>query len=63
MKFYLKEIRNQKGMSLKKLSKASSVASSNIVLIESGNGNPKVKTLCKLAKALDVSVHELFDCE
>ncbi|MCL2546284.1 MAG: helix-turn-helix domain-containing protein [Oscillospiraceae bacterium] len=63
MKFRLKEFRNKKGMTLKALSEASGVASSNIVLIESGNANPKAKTLYKLAKALGVPVGELFDCE
>lgn len=48
-------------MTVKALVEQSGVARSNIERIETGNANPKVETLGKLAKALDVSVHDLFD--
>ena len=59
----LKQVRNKKGMTLRGLAEKSSVPMSNITKLEAGIGNPKLKTMCKLAKALDVEVWELFSCE
>jgi len=61
LKSYVRQIRKSKKMTVKALVEQSGVARSNIERIETGNANPKVETLGKLAKALDVSVHDLFD--
>ena len=63
MKFYITEIRKQKGLSIRGLAKTANVSKSNLAEIEKGNINPKLGTMCSIAKALDVSVHELFECE
>ncbi len=53
--------RRELGLSQDKLSKLAEVAYNTIVKIESGeNPNPTIKTLQKIAKALDVSVDDLI---
>ena len=63
LKYYLKEVRDEKGLSLNELARISGVAKRTICLIESGDANPLVSTMCKLAKALGVQAHELYSCE
>lgn len=55
----LKEIRIEKGLSVPKLSEASGVPRRTIQDIEK-RGDCMVSTLSKLAKALDVSLDELW---
>lgn len=56
----LKESRQRKGLSQKKLAKLSGVAQSSISEIENGKSFPGVFTLQKLADVLEVSVDELL---
>ena len=57
----IRQHRKKLGFSQDKLSKLAGVAYNTIVKIESGeNPNPTIETLTKIAKALDVSVKELF---
>lgn len=57
----IKHKRRELGISQDKLSKLAEVAYNTIVKIESGeNPNPTIKTLQKIAKALDISVDELL---
>jgi len=57
----IKYKRKELGLSQDKLSKLAEVAYNTIVKIESGeNPNPTIKTLQKIAKALDVSVDDLI---
>ena len=62
IKFHLAEIRHNKRMTRRLLSQKSGVARSTIEAIEDehGNPNPSLKTVCKLAKALDVPPYDLF---
>lgn len=63
MRLYVKEIRIQKNLSIRELAKLSEVAKSHIERMENNSANPTIAVLCKLAKALDVSVHDLFSCD
>lgn len=64
MKFKLKELREIRRMSYEQLSQKSGVARSYIQRIESDdNVNPSARVLCNLAKALDVKVEMLFECD
>lgn len=63
MRIYLKEIREEKNISTRRLSASSGVARSYIVRIEKGKANPTLDIMCKLAKELNVNVHTLFDCD
>ncbi len=57
----IRKLRQKKGISQDRLSKAANLALNTIVKIETGeNPNPTVETLEKIAKALEVSVADLF---
>lgn len=54
-------IRQAKGMSQDRLSKKADLALNTIVKVETGeNPNPTVETLKKIAKALGVTIGDLF---
>lgn len=56
----IKKARKKKGISQDKLSKLAEVAYNTIIKIESGTiQNPTIKTVQKIAKALDISLDEL----
>jgi len=58
----IKKIRKKKGLSQDKLSKLADVTHTTLVKIESGvNDNPTIKTLKKIADALEVTLDELVD--
>ncbi len=58
----IRKLRQKKGISQDRLSKEADLALNTIVKIETGeNPNPTVETLEKIAKALDVSVRDLFE--
>ena len=57
----IRKLRQKKGMSQDRLSKEADLALNTIVKIETGeNPNPTVETLEKIAKALGVSVADIF---
>jgi transcriptional regulator with XRE-family HTH domain len=56
----LRQIRERKGVSLRVLKRASGVAVSSLARFEAGQGDPRLSTLRKLAKALNVTVAELI---
>ena len=57
----IRKLRLKKGISQDRLSKEADLALNTIVKIETGeNPNPTVETLEKIAKALGVSVRDLF---
>jgi transcriptional regulator with XRE-family HTH domain len=53
-------LRKQRGMSQNSLSDLAAIPRSTITHIESGQGNPSLSNLCKLATALNVSIEELL---
>lgn len=56
-------VRYQKHISVRKLSDFSGVAKSHIERIEANETNPSLLVMCKLARALNVPITELFtDC-
>ncbi|NQT67771.1 MAG: helix-turn-helix transcriptional regulator [Actinobacteria bacterium] len=56
----IKKIRKKKGLSQDKLAKLADVTHTTLVKIESGvNDNPTMKTLKKIAGALEVTLDEL----
>lgn len=60
MQIRLKDIRTQKGISIRELSKISGVSKGSIEKIEGQNPNPRVETICKIASALRVELSELI---
>lgn len=66
MKLKLKQIREQKGISKRQLAIKSGVAISYISELENEKNlkkNPTINVICRLAKALEVSPLELFECD
>lgn len=56
----MKKIRAEKGMSQGDICRATGADRAYISNVESGNKNPTLETLTKIADALDVSVDELL---
>ena len=57
----LKKLREKKGLSQDRLAKLADIANNTIIKIEQGeNINPRLDTLKKIAKALEVSVDNLI---
>ena len=58
----LKGLRDKKGLSQDRLAKLADIANNTIIKIEQGeNINPRLDTLRKIAKALDVKVDDLIN--
>lgn len=55
----IKKIRKEKGLTQKELGKLCGMADSAIRRYESGRANPKIKTLIKLAEALNCEVSDI----
>ena len=56
----IRTCRTEKGLTQKKLGELCGIADSNIRKYESGNQNPKIETLQKIADALDIPVNRLL---
>jgi len=56
----LRSIREKQGVTLRELRKRSGVAVSNLARYEAGEGDPRLSTLRKVAKALGVTVSVLI---
>ncbi|MCQ2743801.1 MAG: helix-turn-helix domain-containing protein [bacterium] len=59
----IKELRERKNLSQQQLSDIMDMEASNLSKIERGVQIPKEESLIKLAKALEVSIVDLFDYE
>ena len=56
----LKEVRTQQGVSLRTLAVEAGIHYTSLVRIEAGRCDPKVSTMQKLARVLNVEVGELL---
>lgn len=56
----IRKYRTEKGLTQKKLGELCGIADSNIRKYESGNQNPKIETLQKIANALGIPVNRLL---
>lgn len=63
LKIYIREIREKQGLSQERLSKLSGVSSSHIGYIENGEREPTISVMCRIAKALNVDIKDLFEYE
>jgi transcriptional regulator with XRE-family HTH domain len=57
----LRRLRLQRGLSQERLAHSADLNMTHVAKIERSEREPGVRTVSKLAKALDVSVAELFD--
>ncbi len=56
----LQKLRKQRNLSQDKLAEQAEMPRSTITHMESGDGNPSLANLCKIASALSVSIEELL---
>ena len=56
----IRKLRKEKGLTQKQLGELCGIADSNIRKYESGKQNPKLETLQKIARALDVPILSLI---
>lgn len=61
MKYRIKELCKEKDITLEELAKAINTSQSSISRIITGNGNPTMETLKKIADALKVKLSDLFE--
>jgi len=59
----IKNLRKEKNLSLRSLAQSAGISKSTLSDVENSNNNPSIKTLEKIAIALDVSVKELLTSE
>jgi len=57
----IKQLRIAKGLTIEKLAYENDLSKGNLSEIERGMIEPKLNTLEKIARGLDVSLKELFD--
>lgn len=60
IKMDLKKLREEKKISQASLAKAAGIAQSTVCYIETGKKNPSIKTVIKLANALDLDLNNLI---
>jgi len=66
VKFFVRQLRNEKGLSLYRLARRAGVAKGTVEHIDAGIIDPRLGTMSKLAKALEVPIWDLFcdeNCE
>ena len=59
----LRQLREERNLSLRDLERLSGVDYSSISKIETGAAEPRLNTILKIAEALNVSLYELLDLE
>lgn len=57
----VRKLRNRRGISQEELAKKAKLDLTTINEIENGNRDPMLKTIWKIANALDVKLSQLFD--
>lgn len=62
MKNDLQRIRWEKNMTVEHLSKLSGISSSEITKIENNQVSPTFDTMCKISKALQEQIWEIWNC-
>lgn len=55
----LRKLRTERNMSTREFADTAEIAHSQVWVLETGRGNPSLTTLLAIAKALNVSLHDL----
>jgi len=63
VKFFVKQLRNERGLSIYGLAKRAGVAKGTVEQVDAGTVDPRLETMGKLAKALEVPIWDLFCAE
>lgn len=59
----LNEIRDARNLSLRELAKATGISKAQLNRIENGQSDPTLKTMCRIAKALNMKIEDIFWCD
>lgn len=59
----LNEIRDARNLSLRELAKATGISKAQLNRIENGQSDPTLKTMCRIAKALNMKIEDVFWCD
>lgn len=63
MKILVWNVRNEKGVSLRELSKLTGIGKSTLQRLESGEVYPRMDAMEKIAIALDVKISDLYESD
>ena len=63
LRLHVDKIRIQKGLSIRQLAERAGISKSHVQRIEGGESSPTLEVMCRIAKALDVPIMDLFDFE
>lgn len=63
MKIMIKQIRQQKKITLRQLAALSGISKTELSDIETGKKIPTAYTLCAIAKALQVTICQIISCD
>ena len=59
----LQETRVQKGLTLRDLERLSGISRAQLGRIENGQSDPTLQTMCRIAKALNMKIEDVFWCD
>ena len=60
LKLYVDKVRIEKGISIRALAERAGISKSHVQRIEAGETSPTLEVMCRIAKALDVPITDLF---
>lgn len=63
MKILVWNVRNEKGVSLRELSKLTGIGKSTLQRLENGDVYPRMDAMEKIAIALDVKISDLYESD
>lgn len=63
MKYFVGDVRYQKGMSLRELSERAHVSKSYLQRIEAGEATPSLEIMVRIARVLGVPLDDLYQAE
>lgn len=63
LKLYVDKVRIEKGVSIRELAARAKISKSHVQRIEAGETMPSLEVMCRIARALDVPITELFSYE
>ena len=63
MKYFVGEVRYEKGLSLRKLAEEANISKSYLQRIEAGEAAPSLEVMVRIARALEVGLDSLYQTE
>lgn len=63
LKLYVDRVRIEKGVSIRELAARAKISKSHVQRIEAGETMPSLEVMCRIARALEVPLTDLFSFE